>query len=450
MSITQRIIFSHIVAIIITSALMPYALYLLLQSAADDLQHRSLRENAEVIAHYLVAKPDGRLELSLPHKLEALFSEAYGRYAYSVLDGDGNTLFSSLANGAPLYARDTRSRNAVFLAHQRGKVLLTGASIPFRAGGHDVWVQISEDMDHRDVLIDDIVREFFARVGWITIPILLFLLAIDVTIFRRALKPLLIASELAAKIGPERTDVRLPLETIPSEIKPLVGTINKALDRLDQGFQVQRDFTADAAHELRTPLSILQARVDTMQDKGAVKDLSLDIARMRRVISQLLDIAELEAFAVKPSETACLKAVCMEVAEFVAPIAIAEGKQILLDAPDDPVPVRGNAEVIFRALRNIVDNAIAHTPAGTSVSITLGADGSVTVTDEGCGISEYDMDKIFQRFWRKDRRRRSGSGLGLPIVKRIMDAHGGKIKCENRPGGGLSFIIEFHRLPASN
>ena len=164
-------------------------------------------------------------------------------------------------------------------------------------------------------------------------PILVFLLAIDVTIFRRALRPLLDASELAGKIGPDRTDLRLPLATIPSEIKPLVGTINQALDRLEQGYRVQRDFTADAAHELRTPLSILQARVDTIADKEMANALSRDIARMKRLVSQLLEIAELEAFTVKPPEAADLKAVCLGVIEFIAPIAIAEGKQILLDAP---------------------------------------------------------------------------------------------------------------------
>ncbi len=259
-SITRRIISLHVMAIVITSAFMPLALYFLLKAAAEDLQHRSLRDNAGLITRYLTEKPGGGLELTLPAKLEALFSAAYGRYAYSVVDESGAVLFSSLESRKPLIANDARAPEPVYLEGRRGDVLLLEASVPVNVGGKSVWVQISQDMEHRDVLIDDIVSEFFARVGWITISILLVLLIIDVTIFRRALAPLLNASELAAKISPERTDLRLPIDSIPSEIRPLVKTINQALDRLEQGFRVQREFTADAAHELRTPLSILQAR----------------------------------------------------------------------------------------------------------------------------------------------------------------------------------------------
>lgn len=281
-SITQRIISLHIVAIVITSGFMPLVLYFLLAAAAEDLQHRSLRDNADLITRYLAQKPGGALTLSLPANLEALFSEAYGRYAFSVLDASGAVLFSSLGNRGALIANDERASAPVYLEGRRGKMVLLEASVPVKVGDRPVWVQISQDMEHRDVLIDDIVREFFARVGWITIPILLFLLVIDVTIFRRALRPLLSASELAAKIGPDSTELRLPLESIPSEIRPLVRTINEALDRLEHGFRVQKDFTADAAHELRTPLSILQARVDAIADKETATALSRDIARMKK------------------------------------------------------------------------------------------------------------------------------------------------------------------------
>ena len=245
-------------------------------------------------------EPEGRLALKLPANLEALFSEAYGRYSYSIVDASGQTLFSSLKSHGSVFRQDRLASKPMYNGQKSGDVLLLEASIPFKIDDHAVWVQVEQDTEHRDVLIDDIVREFFGKVGWITIPILLILLVIDLTIFRRALSPLLKASELAASIGPDRTDVRLPVDRIPSEIKPLVSTINQALDRLEQGFRVQREFTADAAHELRTPLSIFQARIDTLPDKETARELSSDIARMKRVVSQLLDIAELEAFTVGP------------------------------------------------------------------------------------------------------------------------------------------------------
>ncbi|MBT2829224.1 two-component sensor histidine kinase, partial [Staphylococcus coagulans] len=136
-----------------------------------------------------------------------------------------------------------------------------------------VRIRVAEDLSHRDVIIDDIISNFFRRVGWITIPILLILLAADIIIFRRAIAPLWKASEEASNIGPARTDIRLPTEQIPREIMPLVTAVNQALDRLEGGFRVQRQFTADAAHQLRTPLAILRTRIETLNDAAAQQAL---------------------------------------------------------------------------------------------------------------------------------------------------------------------------------
>ncbi len=450
-SITRRIIFLHVVAISITSAFMPVALYLLLRSAAEDLQHRALRENAGLITRYFSQEPGGDVALHLPPELTTLFSEAYGRYVYSVADASGRVLYSSLHGGKPVFENSERGAYPVYFETKHQDAILSGASIPVKIGDRTLWVQVAQDLQHRDVLIDDIVAEFFGRVGWITIPILLSLLIIDVSIFRRALSPLLKASEMAEKIGPDRTHVRLPLEAMPREIKPLVHTVNQALDRLERGFHIQRDFTADAAHELRTPLSILQARIDTIPDKEIARELSRDIARMKRIVSQLLDIAELEAFAVGPDETADLGTVCVEVAEFVAPLAVSEGKLILLDAPETPVPVNGNPEVLFRAVRNLAENAIRHTAEGSTVTIAVRPEGIVSVADQGPGIPMSERVQIFQRFWRKDRTGSSGAGLGLSIVRRIMDAHRGEINISNPRSGGCIFTLKFRaRPPASS
>ena len=108
-SITRRIIFLHVVAISITSAFMPVALYVLLNSAAEDLQHRSARENAALIAQYLAQEPDGRVALHLPPDVEAQFSESYGRYAYSVVDAPGKVLFTSLKDRRAVFGKGSRA-----------------------------------------------------------------------------------------------------------------------------------------------------------------------------------------------------------------------------------------------------------------------------------------------------------------------------------------------------
>jgi len=445
-SIFSRIIILHVIALVITAIFMPLVLYYFFKWAANDLHDQAMREQADLVAHYLVLRPDGRWTLDLPPALQDIYSQAVARYAYAVLDDTGRVLFSSLKDRSPIFSADPHSSNVAYLETRRGNAAVSGVSLVKEADGRRVWVQVGEDLAHRDVIIDDIVADFFKRVGWITLPMLLFLLAIDIVIFRRALRPLLNASEMAKKINPNRTDVRLPPEEIPKEILPLVQAVNQALDRLEAGFRVQREFTADAAHELRTPLTILRSRVDTLADRGISKALHQDIEGMARIVSQLLDIAELETFSIDPLEKADLRAICAEVAEFAAPLALAKGKNIALSGSDASVWVNGNPEMLSRAIRNLVENAINHSPPGTTVEIVVESSGMVRVLDEGPGIKEDERELIFQRFWRRDRRRTGNAGLGLSIVQRIADTHAATISVENRPTGGANFSLSFARV----
>jgi signal transduction histidine kinase len=444
-SIFARIIFLHVIALVITAIVMPVVLYWFFKWAANDLHDQAMREQARLVSHYLVLRPDGSWALDLPPALEDIYSQAVGRYAYAVIDDTGRVLFSSLKDRSPIFSADPRSSDVAYLETRRGNAAVSGVSLVKEMDGRSVWVQVGEDLAHRDVIIDDIVADFFKRVAWITLPMLLFLLAIDIVIFRRALRPLLNASEMAKKINPNRTDVRLPPEEIPKEILPLVQAVNQALDRLEAGFRMQREFTADAAHELRTPLTILRSRVDTLADRGVSKALHQDIEGMARIISQLLDIAELESFSIDPHEKADLRTICAEVAEFAAPLALAKGKNIALSGSDASVWVNGNPEMLSRAIRNLVENAINYAPPATTVEIVVEGSGMVRVLDEGPGIKEEERALIFQRFWRRDRRRTGNAGLGLSIVQRIADTHAATISVENRPTGGANFSLSFAR-----
>jgi signal transduction histidine kinase len=445
-SIFSRIIFLHVIALVITAIVMPVVLYWFFKWAANDLHDQAMRDQAQLVAHYLVLQADGTWTLDLPPALEDIYSQAVGRYAYAVVDDAGRVLLSSSDDRSPIFAADPRSSDIAYLETRRGKAAISGVSLLKDVDGRKVWVQVGEDLAHRDVIVDDIVADFFKRVGWITLPVLLSLLAIDIVIFRRALRPLLNASELAKKINPRRTDIRLPIEQMPKEILPLVQAVNQALDRLEAGFRVQREFTADAAHELRTPLTILRSRVDTLADRGTSKALHKDIEGMARIVNQLLDIAELETLSIDPLEKADLHAICAEVAEFAAPLALAQGKNIALSESDAAVWVNGNPEMLSRAIRNLVENAINYSPPGTTVEIVVEDSGMVRVLDEGPGIKEDERELIFQRFWRRDRRRTEGAGLGLSIVQRIADTHAATISVENRPTGGATFSLRFARI----
>jgi signal transduction histidine kinase len=425
-SLISRIVFMHIIAVAVVAIFLPLVLFWLLNSEIDQLHRAAMRAQAETLAERIAVQPDGKVTFNLPESLRGLYSEAYGRYQYDIRDADGRLLFSS-----------HRKTGAV------ESQTISGADVTQTIGDTIVHIQVAEDLSHRDVITDDIVSNFFRRVGWITIPILLILLATDIIIFRRAIAPLWMASEEASNIGPSRTDIRLPTENIPREIMPLVTAVNHALDRLEDGFRVQRQFTADAAHQLRTPLAILRTRIETLGNSAARQELHDDVEGMSRIVAQLLEIAELDTLVLDPGETADLRAVCAEVVGAIAPFAIAQHKDIALRGADAPVMIHGNSEMLQRAVFNLAENAIKFTAKETSVDVEVGDDGSVRVRDCGPGVTEAERELIFQRFWRRDRQRSDGAGLGLSIVRGVADDHAATVAVDNLPGGGAEFTLRF-------
>ena len=425
-SLISRIVFLHIIAVAVVAIFLPLVLFWLLNSEIDQLHRAAMRAQAETLAERITVQPDGKVTFNLPESLRGLYSEAYGRYQYDIRDDDGHLLFSSHRKTGDA-ASDT----------------ISGADVTQTIDGTTMHIRVGEDLAHRDVITDDIVSNFFRRVGWITIPILLILLAIDIFIFRRAIAPLWRASEQASNIGPSRTDIRLPTEQIPREIVPLVTAVNLALDRLEDGFRVQRQFTADAAHQLRTPLAILRTRIETLGDGTVRQLLHDDIESMSRIVVQLLEIAELDTLVLDPGETADLRAVCAEVVGAIAPFAIAQHKDIALKGAEAPVLIHGNSEMLQRAVFNLAENAIKFTAKETSVDVEVGDDGSVRVRDCGPGVAEEERELIFQRFWRADRQRSDGAGLGLSIVRGVAADHDATVAVENLPGGGAEFTLRF-------
>jgi len=273
--------------------------------------------------------------------------------------------------------------------------------------------------------------------------ILVFGLAGGWWMVSRAIQPIADISRTAVKISGGDLSQRINVAATGSELGQLAAVLNSTFARLETAFAQQQQFTADAAHELRTPLSILRTRLETLEDRRVVSALLQDIEAMSRIVGQLLDIAELDAFAIDPLDVADAREVCSEVAEFIAPLALEQEREIALLAVSAPVWVRGNAEMMKRAIRNLAENALKHTPPGTLVEFVVDEDGTVSVRDRGPGISDAERELIFRRFWRRDRSQPGSTGLGLPIVQRIAELHGATISVANRATGGARFSIHF-------
>jgi signal transduction histidine kinase len=463
-SVVSRIVALHVAAIVATSICMPLALFLMLRQAVEQLHHQALRGQAAEIVRYLSRAPGGALQLSLPPSLAEFYSRGYGRAAYAVLDASGRVLFSSLPHNraiidvrpnygaAEFFQQDLTGAIApvrpatnpvAFFQHGRHTLALYGASVPLDFQGRPLLVQVVEDVLHRDVLIDDILAQFLTHVGWIVAPILLMLLVIDVAIFRGAMQPIIAASKRAEQISPDNIELRLPEGGMPREVLPLVRAINHALDRLDTGFRAQREFTADAAHELRTPLAILRTQIDMIEDGEVAGPLRQDVESMSRLVNQLLEISELETFVVAENDTADLVAIATEIAAFLAPLAVSQRKSLAVTGAAFAVRVHGNGDALDRAVRNLVENALAHTAPGTGVEIAVGRDGVIRVMDRGPGVPKAEREHIFKRFWRRDRRHGGNAGLGLAIVARIAEMHRATVELDERPGGGAVFAIRF-------
>lgn len=281
------------------------------------------------------------------------------------------------------------------------------------------------------------------------LPILLPLLAatlltVSFTI-RRSLALVARLSEQAEHLTPENTAMRLTAEPVPSEIAPLIAAINAALDRISEGFQQQRRFTANVAHQLRNPLAILRSRVEELSDPTIRAGMRADLERMGRLVDQLLAIARLEMRQVQVDERLDLVKVVRATLAELAPLAIADAKEIVLLAPEPPVTVRGNGAALSEAVRNLVENALRYSgaDAGAEVEVEVTPAGSVAVRDRGPGVPQAVRTKIFEPFWRGDDARSGGAGLGLAIVAETAAIHGGRAFVEDRPGGGACFRLDI-------
>jgi signal transduction histidine kinase len=184
----------------------------------------------------------------------------------------------------------------------------------------------------------------------------------------------------------------------------------------------------------------MRSQLDNMENTDAIAGLREDIDAMSRLISQLLVAARLDFLAVGASDKVDLHDVCIRVAAYLAPMAIEQNRLIELVGADGPVWANGDSDSLEQAIRNLVENAIRYTAEDSTVTIRVTDEPAIAVIDKGPGIDAGNEEEIFNRFWSSDRRI-GGAGLGLSIVKRTVDVHGGDIGVRNIEDGGAEFKI---------
>lgn len=273
-------------------------------------------------------------------------------------------------------------------------------------------------------------------------PVTLLVLLLNVYIVRRMLAPLSASAAEVDELDPARMDKRLSVPETPREVRALVLAINRALDRLQDAMRTLESFTADAAHEMRTPLSILKLRIDAL-DPGPIKDrLREDVAAMTRLVNQMLDLAQADTLDAQMNQSVDLSALARDVVERMLPMAVARGCDVqLIDRGGGSI--QGHAEALARVLVNLIDNAIAHSPRDGSVDVVVGPGRRIEVRDRGPGFSPGAAEQLFQRFWRGPSPGHAGAGLGLAIAQSILSRHGAAIAADNASEGGAVFTIQW-------
>ena len=301
------------------------------------------------------------------------------------------------------------------------------------------------------------VRERLARAAAlrVVIPLMLALpimIVFVAWIVRRELLPL---REVIVEV--QRRDARtlapLTARTLPQEIEPLVSELNRLLARLQTAFAGQRAFIADAAHELRSPLTALNLQLqlldrapDDAARRAARDSLGAAVERAIHLVEQLLSLARNEPAEIAASfDPVDLAAIAAQALTDALPLADSKCIELSLDNAG-AVPVRGDREALRTLARNLIDNAVRYTPAGGSVRVRVRcafARALLEVIDTGPGIAVDDRNRVFDRFYRRAGTSETGTGLGLAIVKAIAVRHGADVTLEDAPSGGLHAVASF-------
>ncbi|MGH7567945.1 MAG: sensor histidine kinase, partial [Gemmatimonadales bacterium] len=276
---------------------------------------------------------------------------------------------------------------------------------------------------------------------------------------RRALEPIdRIITEVREISDGRSLHRRLPEPMVKDELGRLAETLNQMMARLERSFAALRRFTADASHELKTPLTVLRAGVErALTNPGApaetmpvLEETLQEVNRMTELVDALLTLARAdEGRAELHHEAVDLRAIVQEAQETGELLAEQAGVTMAVATPSEPLILQVDRSRIRQLILNLVENAVKYTPRGGNVRVELSqADGRVTLTvaDTGVGIAAGDLPHVFDRFWRADSARtrtgeRPGAGLGLAICKWIAEAHGGAIEAQSRPGRGTTFTV---------
>ncbi|MBI6705958.1 sensor histidine kinase [Pseudomonas viridiflava] len=429
------------------------------REVADTAYDRTLLASARTIAAGLTQR-DGTLSADIPYvALDTFAYDSEGRIYYQVNDINQKLIsgYENLPSPPPGTLRTddypalAKFYNGMYQGQDvRVVSLLKPVTDPGMNGTAEI--RVAETQEARKGMARSLMADTLLRLGMLGGGALL-LVWFTVSAALRPLERLRTAVEER-----QPDDLRsLPMVEVQHELRPLVGALNHFTERLRLQFERQAQFIADAAHELRTPLAALKARVelglrerDPQQWRATLESAALGTDRLTHLANQLLSLARIEngarAIAEGGAQQFDLSQLARELGMAMAPLAHSHGVALALEA-DEPVWLRGEPTLLNELLSNLIDNALAHTPSGGNVVLRVYAPGILEVEDDGPGIPQAERERVFERFYRRSQQG-SGAGLGLAIVGEICRAHLARISLHDGAERGLKVRVSFNATQA--
>jgi two-component system heavy metal sensor histidine kinase CusS len=389
----------------------------------------------------------------LTRELDAPGPGEHAPYWVRVLDSGGRTAAETPGMGAVLPA-DVFPRGATEQPskpkdyHAAGK-LFSLVTVAAEAGGQPYTIQVAQDRS-ADA---DLTRELGTVVAAVLACGVLASILIGITVTKRGLRPLADLTRSLERVGPTRLHERVPPAGWPAELQPLVGAFDRMLDRLEESFTRLSQFSADLAHELRTPIANIRGEAEVALTRPRTADEYREVIdstvaeceRLSGIIDNLLFLARAEAADRQIQPTLSDGRAALEkIAGYYR--TLAEERHITITC-DGAGEVYADPVLFGRAVSNLVDNALRFTPDGGEVTVAIrssAAAAEISVRDNGAGIAPEHLPHVFARFYRADpSRNSSGTGLGLALVKSITDLHGGTAEIASAVSRGTTVTLNF-------
>lgn len=422
---------------------------------------RTLHAKAQIFTG-LLHEEHGRVELELSEIIAGEYVIPRSGHYYRIMKGAATLAASpSLTDDnftfGPSSAPDVDTAEQYFTARGPAGEPVRVLQYHYQAFGDLFEVTLAESLtDGLDMI--DTFRQFLLT----ALPLgTLLLCCMSWVIVRKSLAPLAQFSATIESITHKNLDERIDTGTTVRELAGIARSFNDMLDRLGKVFESQKRLVADASHELKTPLAVIRTQCDVTLQKerspaeydDALHSIRTETHNITRLVNDLLSLARLDAglMATATSNPVRVRDLASHAMRLTASLAEQQGVRVMV-AVEASLRVKGSRYSLEEALLNLVENAIRYNHAGGEVHIlaTAPEPGSVaiTVSDTGIGIAANDLERVFERFYRAAAvRGRDGSGLGLSIVKAIVEAHGGQVKVISAPGQGSRFVLT---LPAAD